>query len=71
MRQVKSTELSLLSLESTFTQTSVCEELLGSIQKPPQQHIFAPGSLTLAVTQSDSHKPLEVVRGMLLNASSG
>jgi hypothetical protein len=48
----------LLSLDSAFTQTSECGVVLDSAPNSPQQRIFVTAFLTVAITQSDLHKPL-------------
>ncbi len=44
--------------EGFFTQTSGCGVVLDQRKNSPRQRVFVPGFLTVAITQSDSHKPL-------------
>jgi hypothetical protein len=44
--------------ELHLLKTSGCGVLLDFPKNSPQQRVFVPSFLTLAITQSDSHKPL-------------
>jgi hypothetical protein len=47
-----------LWVSNPVTQTSDCAVLLDPPKNSPRQRVFVPGFLTVAITQSDSHKPL-------------